>query len=465
MVKRNTVTAAAAAAAKPPLPPAVSGVALAIPVITRGLQAVAGELHRKLGSVFTVSFLGMIKVTFLVGPELQGDFFSRLDSEVCQGETYKMTVPVFGRGVLFDVDQATRTEQIAICFEALKPARLRSNVETMVREVEEYFSRWGEQGTVDLKSELNLVILMVASRILLGKEVRETMFDEFASLFGELKDNSMHLVSHYFPNLPISRHRRRNAASAGLKALFARAIELRRASGRAEDDALQRLLESRYRDGRPVSDNEVTGMLVALLSAGHVTSSNTSTWTGAFLLSSPRHLAAAVDEQRRLAARPVDHAALSAEMDTLHRCIKEALRLQPPVPLLLRSVRRGFAVRTREGKEYEVPRGHGLACYIAFNHRLGRVYRDPGEYDPDRFGPERKEDKAAGKFAFTAFGGGRHACLGEAYAFLQIKAIWSHLLRNFELELVSPFPEVEVNNMMPGPGGKVMVSYKRRKLN
>jgi sterol 14alpha-demethylase len=89
---------------------------------------------------------------------------------------------------------------------------------------------------------------------------------------------------------------------------------------------------------------------------------------------------------------------------------------------------------------------------------------DPGVYDPDRFGPRRDEDKVSGKFSYTAFSGGRHACIGESYAYMQIKAIWSHLLRNFELKLESPFPETNWSKIVPEPNGKVIVGYKRRLL-
>ncbi|KAH0852863.1 hypothetical protein HID58_093648 [Brassica napus] len=81
-----------------------------------------------------------------------------------------------------------------------------------------------------------------------------------------------------------------------------------------------------------------------------------------------------------------------------------------------------------------------------------------------RFSPGREEDKAAGAFSYISFGGGSHGCLGEPFAYLQIKAIWSHLLRNFELELVSPFPEMDWNAMVVGIKGNVMVRYKRRQL-
>ena len=45
---------------------------------------------------------------------------------------------------------------------------------------------------------------------------------------------------------------------------------------------------------------------------------------------------------------------------------------------------------------------------------------------------------------------------------LQIKALWSVLLRNFELELVDPFPEPDFESMVVGPKA-CRVRYHRRK--
>ena len=56
----------------------------------------------------------------------------------------------------------------------------------------------------------------------------------------------------------------------------------------------------------------------------------------------------------------------------------------------------------------------------AFAQRLPDVYADPLEYQPDRYLPPREEDKAT-PFSFIGFGGGRHACLGQNFAYLQIK--------------------------------------------
>nr|CAD1820468.1 unnamed protein product [Ananas comosus var. bracteatus] len=368
-------------------------------------------------------------------------------------------------GVVFDVDYSVRQEQFRFFTEALRVVKLRSYVDQMVLEAQEYFSKWGESGTVDLKYELEHLIILTASRCLLGREVREKLFDDVSALFHDL-DNGMQPISVIFPYLPIPAHRQRDRARARLAEIFATIIKARKASGQSEEDMLQCFIDSKYKDGRPTSESEVTGLLIAALFAGQHTSSITSTWTGAYLLRHREFLVNAVEEQKEILKKhgeKIDHDILS-EMDVLYRCIKEALRLHPPLIMLLRQSHSDFTVRTREGKDYDIPKGHIVATSPAFANRLSHIYKDPDTYDPDRFSPGREEDKAAGAFSYISFGGGRHGCLGEPFAYLQIKAIWSHLLRNFEFELISPFPENNWNAMVVGVKGEVMVRYKRRKL-
>jgi sterol 14-demethylase len=132
--------------------------------------------------------------------------------------------------------------------------------------------------------------------------------------------------------------------------------------------------------------------------------------------------------------------------------------------MIVRTALRQFTVRTREGHEYCVPAGHTMASPIVISNRVPYIYKDAHLYDPDRFGPRREEDKVGGKFSYTSFGGGRNSCVGENYAYMQIKAIWSHLLRNFELRLLSPLPKSDFTKFVPEPHGELMVSYKRRQL-
>ncbi|CAJ1948141.1 unnamed protein product [Sphenostylis stenocarpa] len=422
------------------------------------------EEYPKLGSVFTLKLFHK-NITFLIGPEVSAHFFKAPETDLSQQEVYQFNVPTFGPGVVFDVDYSVRQEQFRFFTEALRVNKLKSYVNQMVAEAEDYFSKWGPSGEVDLKYELEHLIILTASRCLLGREVRDKLFDDVSALFHDL-DNGMLPISVLFPYLPIPAHKRRDQARKKLAEIFATIIASRKSSSKSEDDMLQCFIDSKYKDGRPTTEAEVTGLLIAALFAGQHTSSITSTWTGAYLLCNNQYLSAVQEEQKQLMEKHgdrVDHDVL-AEMDVLYRCIKEALRLHPPLIMLLRSSHSDFSVTTREGKEYDIPKGHIIATSPAFANRLGHIFKDPDRYDPDRFSVGREEDKVAGAFSYISFGGGRHGCLGEPFAYLQIKAIWTHLLRNFELELVSPFPEIDWNAMVVGVKGKVMVRYKRKEL-
>jgi sterol 14-demethylase len=123
----------------PPPPPVVNCIALLglLPALFRGdVPATMQQLYAKFGSVFTVSVAGLLKATFLVGPEVSAHFFQGLESEVSHGDLFEFTVPMFGKEVGHGVDNATRIEQGRFFAEALKPVRLRIHVDPMVQEVE-----------------------------------------------------------------------------------------------------------------------------------------------------------------------------------------------------------------------------------------------------------------------------------------------------------------------------------------
>eukprot|EP00249_Psilotum_nudum_P016916 c26052_g1_i1 orf=549-2048(+) len=449
------------------LPPKVP----ALPLVGGLLRFMKGpinmikEEYPRLGSIFTVNVLNR-NITFLIGPEESTHFFKAPESDLSQQEVYKYNVPTFGPGVVFDVDYPIRMEQIRFFTESLRVNRLKSYVDYMVYEAENFFAKWEDEGEVDLKEELERLIILTASRCLLGREVRDQLFEDVSSLFHDL-DNGMLPISVLFPYLPIPAHRRRDRARKQLAEVFSKIIQNRKSSGKVETDMLQVFIDSKYRaTGRSTTDSEITGLLIAALFAGQHTSSITSTWTGAYLLSHKQFLQPVLQEQKEIMKRhgdKLDHDILS-EMDILYWSIKEALRLHPPLILLLRYNHRDFSATTRQGNEYVIPKGHVVATSPAFANRLPYLYKNPDTYDPERFAPGREEDKVAGAFSYISFGGGRHGCLGEPFAYVQIKTIWSHLFRNFELEMISPFPEPDWDAMVVGVKGKMMVRYKRKPL-
>jgi len=228
----------------------------------------------------------------------------------------------------------------------------------------------------------------------------------------------------------------------------------------------QAFIDARYKDGTGLTDDQICGMLIATLFAGQHTSHVTSTWVGMLVLAyKAKEWRLLEEEQKEVIARhgdKLDYDILS-EMDNLYACIKETLRLHPPLIMLMRYVHQPFSVTTAGGKEYTIPKGHIVATSPAFAHRLERVYKDPLKFDPDRFKEGRAEDKKL-PFSFIGFGGGRHGCMGEYFAYMQVKTIWCILIRNFDFELAGPVPEPDYDSMVVGPKGECLINYKRRKL-
>ena len=405
------------------------------------------------------------RITFLIGPKVSEHFFKARDTEMSQKEVYEFNVPTFGKGVVFDVDHITRAEQFRFFANSLKSDRLRQYVGMMVKEAEDYFAKWGDEGEVDLLDALSELIVLTASRCLLGREIRETLFSEVTNLVHDL-DKGMVPLSVFFPYAPIEAHRKRDKARKELAAIFDKVIQGRRESGAMEPDVLQTFIDARYKDGSRLSNDQVLGMLIAVLFAGQHTSSITSTWTGLLSIANKERIFPKLEkEQKDVMAKHGDKMDFDilAQMDELHFCIKEALRMHPPLIMLLRQCNVPFEVETTKGKKFVVPKGHIVATSPAFAHRMDEVYSEPNVYKPERFKGESPEDKRA-YASFIGFGSGRHGCMGETFAYMQIKTIWSHLLRNFDFELVGKLPEPDYEGMVVGPKHPCTVRYKRRKL-
>jgi sterol 14-demethylase len=316
---------------------------------------------------------------------------------------------------------------------------------------------------VDLRALLSDLIILTASRCLMGREVREHLFDRVADLFHDL-DMGMQPISVVFPYLPIAAHRKRDASRAELATIFTKIIRARKASGAPEPDVLQAFIDARYKDGRTLTEDQITGMLIAVLFAGQHTSSITSTWTGLFLMADKTWYNKCCEEQK--AVRATSGAELNydvlAQMDTLHVCIKESLRLHPPLIMLMRQAHEAFDVTDKDGRTYTVPKGDIVATSPTFSHRLEHVWKAPNTFNPARHQPGSTEGQKP--FSFVGFGGGRHGCMGETFAYMQIKTIWSVLLRNFDFDIISPFPEPDYDSMVVGPKHGCMVRYTRRAL-
>jgi sterol 14-demethylase len=413
------------------------------------------------------SQLGPKRLTILVGPEAQEVFFKANDDVLSQNEVYGFMKHVFGPGVVYDATRKNRQTQIQSVTAGLRVTTLKSYVAKVEKETRQYLKEYfvGQEGEIDIFHALSELTILTASRTLHGDDVREGMFKEICELYHDM-DQGLTPLTVFWPNAPTPEHRRRDKARAEMIKIFSKVIADRRENpGKNDgDDLLSAFMKIVYKDGSKITDEQITGLLIALLFAGQHTSCISSTWTSLFIAHDTTIMKRIIDEQDKVLngnrETPLTYDLLS-DMQLLHDCMREALRLCPPLILLNRLAVVDIPVKSA-GKAYVIPKGDMVAVAPSNAMRLPDVFKNPNSFDPDRYGPGREEHKIP--YAYLGFGGGMHSCMGQNFAFMQVKTILSILFREFEIQLLSPkMPEINFQAMVVGPKGDCRVRYKRRK--
>jgi len=244
-------------------------------------------------------------------------------------------------------------------------------------------------------------------------------------------------------------------------------IEERREHPERSDgtDILSLFMDIQYKDGAKITTEEVTGLLIALLFAGQHTSCITSTWTTLLLANDKKLVQRLLDEQEHLQLKANDPTRTLQyddiqQMEFLHNCMREALRLCPTFIMILRRAEKDVEINV-QNKKYVIPKDDFVVVSPTVSMRLKSTFPDPDTFDPDRFAPPREEHKTP--YAYLGFGGGMHSCMGQNFAFVQVKTILSVLFREYEIERVSEqMPAVDYEAMVVGPKGDCRIRYKKR---
>ncbi len=413
-------------------------------------------LRSKLGEIGEFRLFHQ-QMVLLTGPEGNEAFFRAPDEQLDQNEAYKVMTPIFGKGVVFDAPPHIKDQQLKMLMPVLRDKPMRTYSKVIVQEVEDAIKDWGDSGEVDILEFMKQLTIYTSSHCLLGNEFRYELNEEFAHLYHDL-ENGMHPLAFIFPYLPIPILRRRDKARVRLQQLVTGIIEKRAQKTEKSDDAFQMLIDVRYDDGSPLSPHEITGLLIGTLFAGHHTTAGTAAWITLELARNPEDMHKVLQEFDTLYGHEGEVTFQSLrEIPVFERVIKEVLRLHPPLIFLIRKVAKDLKF-----KDYIIKAGKYVCVSPRVSHRIPEIFPDPEKFDPERFTKERQED--AIPFSWVAFGGGRHKCSGNAFAMLQLKAIYAILLRRYKFELVGA-PESyqdDYKQMVVQPGSPCMVRYTKR---
>lgn len=400
-------------------------------------------------------------VIMLSGAEANEFFFRSTDEDLDQAAAYPFMKPIFGEGVVFDASPERRREMLHN--QALRAEHMRGHAETIAREVDQMLAHWDDEGEIDLLEFVSELTIYTSSACLIGVKFRNQLDGRFAHLYHEL-ERGTDAYCYVDPYADIESFRIRDESRAKLVDLVQEIMNDRIANppqGKEDRDMLDVLVSIPGDDGQPrFSASEITGIFISLMFAGHHTTSGTAAWTIIELLRHPELLNTVVTELDDLYAdgAAISHHALR-QIPHLEATLKETLRLHPPLIILMRIAQGEFEVCG-----HQIAPGDMVAATPAISNRIPEDFPDPDAFDPTRYLDPRQED-LLNKWTWIPFGAGRHRCVGAAFALMQLKAIFSIMLRDWEFEMSQPSDSYrnDHSKMVVQMEQPCKVRYRRRK--
>jgi len=394
-------------------------------------------------------------VVLVTGSDANEAFFRAPDDILDQAAAYPFMTPIFGKGVVFDASPKERQQMLKN--QALRGDMMRGHAQTIEAEIRRMVADWGDEGEIDLLDFFAELTIYTTSSCLIGKRFRDQLDGSFAAIYHQL-EHGTDAIAYVDPYADIESFRLRDEAREQLVARVQGIIDERVTRGTVarEDRDLVDVLISIDMDA-----DTITGIFISMMFAGHHTSSGTASWAMIELLRHPDVLADVVAELDGLYAdgSEVSFQALRS-IPVLESALKETLRLHPPLIILMRLVQQDF-----ELLGHTIPAGALIAASPRVSNRIEDDFPKSDEFDPGRYIDPRQED-LQNRWTWIPFGAGKHRCVGNAFAMMQMKAIFSVILRDFEFDAVQPLESYgdDFSKMVIQLAQPAKVRYRRRSV-
>lgn len=267
-------------------------------------------------------------------------------------------------------------------------------------------------------------------------------------------------INFMLPWAPLPHNRKRDAAQRKLTETYMDIIRKRREAGGKKDseDMVWNLMSCTYKNGTPVPDEEVAHMMIALLMAGQHSSSSTAAWIVLRLATCPEIIEELYQEQLRILGKDLPDLTFETlqKLDLHSKVIKETLRIHAPIHSIIRAVKNPMPV---EGTPYVIPTTHNVLSSPGVTARSEEYFPEPLKWNPHRWDEDNaaKEDEEDDEkidygyglvskgtnSPYLPFGAGRHRCIGEQFAYVQLGTILAALVRHFKFSTDGGIPETD----------------------
>ena len=401
--------------------------------------------QRAYGDAFTIHVGHEPPWSVLAHPDMVRDVFQADPAVARAGEANAILEPILGTRSVLLIDGKPHMRERKLLLPPFHGDALARHRAAMREVAEAEVATWRPGETFSLQPRMATLTLEIILRTVFGVRDAEPLArlrDALRNLLEELASPAAFI---FVLTLGPQRVRRvptmRRALEAVDREVHAAIAERRGAHDLEQrDDVLSLLLRARHEDGSGMTDAELRDELVTLLVAGHETTATALSWALERLVRDPARLERLHDE--------------AAVEDTTYAqaVCREALRLRPVIPLVLRRL---HAPLVAGG--VELPAGATATPCIVLLHRREDVYPDP-----HRFLPERFVDVKPGTYTWIPFGGGVRRCIGAAFALQEMEEVLGAVARSTRLHPSRPGDWEGVRRrtitLAPRRGGEVVAA-------
>lgn len=406
----------------------------------------AQRMHRRYGRVYRFYACGSWNVQ-LVGPEANELVLFDRDSIFSAHGGWSPVIEPFFPGALLIQDGERHRANRRILGEAFRQQKLAGYRSIFDADIRDTIGSWRDR-TIDVYDSVKRLTLRIAASTFLGTQL-SARSDEAMQALADMMGGLVAL-SH---NPWLSGAARRGYRAKGLLETFILELiaEKRRAPG---EDILSRICTLDACDGETLTDQEIHDSIIFLLAAAHDTLASGFTSLIYYLARHPEWQSRLREElagERVTAAVDAPTAALPLQ----DMCLREALRLNAPAPVIWRRATRPYSIYG-----YDIPAGTITGVSPLLVHLDPAIWEDPTAFNPLRFTPE--EEAKRHRHAFVPFGGGVHKCLGLHFAQQQTRVFLSQLVSELDLSLIDDRPVRWYHWPNCRPRGRLLVNARAR---
>ncbi|WP_203076714.1 cytochrome P450 [Falsiroseomonas ponticola] len=376
--------------------------------------------------------LGPRRIVAIGRPDLAREVLVTRADRYPRGRINRNLGAVIGEGLLATEGDLWRARRRRMQ-PSFRADRLGDLAATTAAVMAETMDRWAGD-PIDAGQEAGRIAIGVIGGVLLSRRIGE---GEGAAFVAAVQDCLAQLMRRNWSFIrwplwvPVPVNRAVNATRRTLEAFLGRELDRRLAAPDAQpDDLLAALIRGRP-DDAPLPRQALLDELKTLFAAGFETTATALTWLMHLLARHPGVAQALRDE-----ALPVlgDRAPTPADLPRLPYAaavVEEAMRLYPPVYNMGRDCAAdddlgGFRIRA----------GTTVLVSIFAIHRSPALWEAPEDFRPDRF----LGAGAAARRNLLPYAWGRHQCIGNHFADLELVVAMLALVRRWRLEPVEEAP-------------------------